>query len=283
MNLRWLSGGTPAPNWVPRGGATPLVALLWTAVAYAVFALLTHLLGLRGAPPDLVSLGAAEALAYIGVMLLVLYRHDSGSSLRAALGLRPTHPGLALVGVGLGASLKLPVESLTSVVERFFPTEDAQLVVRGALYRTDTLLDVARLLLVSCLMAPLVEELFFRGALFGRLVKTGVLGAAFTTAIAFVLVHSDPRHWPALLLVAAVLSYLRILGGSLLPCLGLHVAFNASGVLALVSGAASATRPMQVPWGWLGASWLASGLLLGLALRLAEHPQAAAARAEDQT
>jgi membrane protease YdiL (CAAX protease family) len=283
VNLRWLSGGTPAPNWVPRGGATPLVALLWTAAAYAVFQLLTNLLGLRGTPPDLVSLGAAEALAYIGVMLLVLYRHDSGSSLRAALGLRPTHPGLALVGVGLGASLKLPVESLTSVVERFFPTEDAQLVARGALYRTDTLPDVARLLLVSCLMAPLVEELFFRGALFGRLVKTGVLAAALTTGVAFVLVHSDPRHWPALLLVTAVLSYLRTLGGSLLPCLGLHVAFNASGVLALVSGAASATRPMQVPWGWLGASWLASGLLLGLALRLAEHPLAAAARVEDQT
>jgi len=282
VNLRWLPGGTPAPSWVPRGGATPLAALLWTAAAYAAFHLLISLLALRGTSPDLVSLGAAEALAYTAVMLLVLYRHDSGSSLRSALGLRPTHPGLALVGMGLGASLKLPVESLTLVVERFFPTDDAQLVARSMLYRTDTLPDVARLLVVSCLMAPLVEELFFRGALFGRLVKTGVLGAALTTGIAFVLVHSDPRHWPALLLVTAVLSYLRAIGGSLLPCLGLHVAFNAAGVLALVSGAASATRPMQVPWAWLGASWLGSGLLFGLALRLAESEPAAAARAEDQ-
>jgi membrane protease YdiL (CAAX protease family) len=283
VNLRWLSGGTPAPKWVPRGAVTPFVALLWTAAAYVVFQLLSNLLALRGTTPDLVSLGAAEALAYIGVMLLVLYRHDSGTSLRTALGLRPTHPALGLVGIGLGASLKLPVESLTLVVERVFPTEDAQLVARAALYRTETLPDVARLLLVSCLMAPLVEELFFRGALFGRLVKAGVLGAALTTGIAFVLVHSDPRHWPALLLVTAVLSYLRSIGGSLLPCLGLHVAFNAAGVLALVSGAASPTRPMQVPWSWLGVSWLASGLLLGLALRLAEHPQTAAARVEDQT
>jgi membrane protease YdiL (CAAX protease family) len=256
--------------------------LLWTAAAYAVFQLLINLLALRGSGPDLVSLGAAEALAYTGVMFLVLYRHDSGTSLRAALGLRPTHPGLGLVGIGLGASLKLPVESLTLVVERLFPPEDAQLVARAALYRTDTLPQVAWLLCVSCLMAPLVEELFFRGALFGRLVKAGVLGAALTTGIAFVLVHSDPRHWPALLLVTAVLSYLRVIGGSLLPCLGLHVAFNAAGVLALVSGAASPTRSMQVPWGWLGASWLASGLLLGLALRLAERAPAAAARAEDQ-
>ncbi|HKO91935.1 MAG TPA: CPBP family intramembrane glutamic endopeptidase [Polyangiaceae bacterium] len=282
MNLRWLPGGTPAPSWVPRGGATPLAALLWTAAAYAAFHLLISLLALRGTSPDLVSLGAAEALAYTAVMLLVLYRHDSGSSLRAALGLRPTHPGLGLVGIGLGASLKLPVESLTLVVERFFPTDDAQLVARSLLYRTETLPDVARLLAVSCLMAPLVEELFFRGALFGRLVKTGVLGAALTTGIAFVLVHSDPRHWPALLLVTAVLSYLRAIGGSLLPCLGLHVAFNAAGVLALVSGAASPTRAMQVPWAWLGASWLGSGLLFGLALRLAESESAAAARAEDQ-
>ena len=282
MNLRWLPGGTPAPSWVPRGGATPLAALLWTAAAYAAFQLLINLLALRGTAPDLVSLGAAEALAYTGVMLLVLYRHDSGSPLRTALGLRPTHPGLGLVGIGLGASLKLPVESLTLVVERFFPTDDAQLVARAALYRTETLPDVARLLLVSCLMAPLIEELFFRGALFGRLIKTGVLGAALTTGIAFVLVHSDPRHWPALLLVTAVLSYLRVIGGSLLPCLGLHVAFNAAGVLALVSGAASPTRSMQVSWAWLGASWLASGVLLGLALRLAEREPAAHARAEDQ-
>jgi membrane protease YdiL (CAAX protease family) len=278
-----LPSGGPAPGWLPHGGPASFWVLLWVGGAYAAFQLLVAALSVRGRAPDLMSLGAAEALAYTAVLSFLLHRHERGTPLRVALGLRPTHPGLVFAGVGLGASLKLPAESLSGVLERYFPSSDAQLLARAALYRTVSMSDVLVLLLVTCLVAPLVEELFFRGALYGRLVKVSVLGAALATGLCFVVVHADPRQWPALLLVSAALSCLRAASGSLLPSLALHVTFNAAGVLALVLGAASPTRPLNVSWAATVASWVAACLILMLAVRAAEAPEAVRARAEDRS
>jgi uncharacterized protein len=278
-----LPSGGPTQGSVPHGGPSPFLALLWVGAAYALFQLLTSLLSLRGRVLDLVSLGGAQAVAYLVVIFLVLHRHERGTPLRVALGLRPTHPGLVFAGVGLGASLKLPIESLTNLVERFFPVSDAQLVARAELYRIDGVRDLVLLSIVTCLVAPLVEELLFRGAAFGRVVKVNALGAALVTGLGFVLVHADPRHWPALLLVSAALSFLRMVSGSLLPPLALHVTFNAAGVLALALGAASATRPLEVPLVVTAMNWLTACVILAFALRAAERPEAARARAEDRS
>jgi membrane protease YdiL (CAAX protease family) len=259
----------------------PLGVLLWTAACHGLFQILAHGLSLIGTL-DLMTLGATQAVVYLLGVFLMLRFFDAGSPLRQSLGLRPTHPGFGLIGMGLGVCLKLPAESLTNLAERMYPTSESQLLSRAELFRTETSLDVLVLLLVLCVAGPLVEELFFRGASYGRLVKDGPRAAALVTGGAFVVVHSDMRHWPALLVVAAVLSWLRLVGGSLLPCLGLHVAFNAAGVLALVTGAASPTRPLDVPMVPLVGSWLGAGVLLGLSTRLRQNPEVLRARAEDR-
>jgi membrane protease YdiL (CAAX protease family) len=176
----------------------------------------------------------------------------------------------------------LPAESLTRVAERFFPSGEGQLASRAALFRTDTLGQVLALVIVLCVAAPLVEELFFRGASYGRLAKAGPRTAALLSGGTFVVVHPDLRHWPALFVVAAVLSYLRLAGGSLLPCLGLHVAFNAAGVMALVTGAGSATQPFEIGLLPLVSSWLAAGALIVLLTRVSQNPEALRARAADR-
>jgi membrane protease YdiL (CAAX protease family) len=260
----------------------PLGVLLWTAACHGSFQILAYGLSLLRGTLDLMTLGAAQALVYLLGVFLMLRIFDAGAPLRQSLGLRPTHAGLGLMGMGLGVCLKLPAESLTNVVERFYPTSEAQLLSRAELFRTDGAFDVMVLLLVLCVAGPLVEELFFRGASYGRLVTSGPRVAAVVSGASFVMVHADMRHWPALLLVAAVLSYLRLASGSLLPCLGLHVAFNAAGVFALVSGAASPTRPLEVPVAPLFGSWLGAGILLGLSTRLCQNAEALRARAEDR-
>ena len=261
---------------------TPLGALLWTTACHGAFQLSAYGLSLLRGALDLVTLGAAQACVYLGFTWVLLRSHAPAASLRQSLALRPTHIGLALIGMALGVALKLPAEFLTRRVERWFPTPESQLSSRAALYRTDTLSQVLVLLLVLCLLAPLVEELFFRGACYGRLARSGPKVAGLVSGATFVVVHPDPRHWPALSVVSAVLSGLRIASGSLLPCLGLHVTFNAAGVLALVTGAASATRPLDVPSTPLLLSWLAAGLLLMVLVRLANNPGASRARAEDR-
>ena len=108
------------------------------------------------------------------------------------------------------------------------------------------------------------------------------LAAALVTGLSFVLVHADLRHWPALALVSAALSFLRVASGSLLPSLALHVTFNAAGVLALALGAASATRPLEVPMVVTAMNWLTACVILAFAVRASDHPAAARARAEDR-
>jgi len=261
---------------------TPLGALLWTAACHGAFQLAAYGLSVLRGALDLATLGAAQAIVYLGFTWLMLRWLEPQASLRQSLALRPTHVGLGLIGMALGVALKLPAESLTRGVERWFPTPESQLSSRAALYRTDTLAQVLVLLVVLCALAPLVEELFFRGACYGRLARSGPRVAGLVSGASFVVVHPDPRHWPALSVVSAVLSGLRVASGSLLPCLGLHVTFNAAGVLALVTGTASATRPLEVPPIPLVASWLAAGLLLVVLVRLANNPGASRARAEDR-
>jgi membrane protease YdiL (CAAX protease family) len=261
----------------------PLAVLLWTAACHGLFQLLAYGLSLARGALDIVTLGAAQALVYLLGIFSMLRLFEPGVPLRQSLGLRPTNVGLAVIGVALGLCLKLPAESLTLVTEGWFPTGEGQVLSRAALYRTDTVGQVLALLAVLCVSAPLVEELFFRGASYGCLVKVGPRLAALVSGVAFIVVHPDLRHWPALLVVAAVLSYLRLAGGSLLPCLGLHVAFNAAGLLALVTGAASATRPLDVGLFPLFASWLAAGLLIVWLTRISQDSEAPRVRVEDRT
>lgn len=260
----------------------PVGALLWTAACHGLFQLVAHGLSLASGALDLVTLGAAQALAYLLSIFLMLRVFEPGMPLCQSLGLRPTDALVVAIGVGLGLCLKLPAESLTRVAEGLFPMGQGQIAARGALYRTDTLGHVLALLLVLCLAAPLVEELFFRGASYGRLAKAGPRTAALITGGTFVVVHPDLRHWPALLVVAGVLSYLRLAGGSLLPCLGLHMAFNAAGVLALVLGAASATEPLELGLLPVVSSVLAAGALIMLLMRVSQNPEALRARAADR-
>jgi membrane protease YdiL (CAAX protease family) len=260
-----------------------LGVLLWTAACHGLFQLVAYGLSLTRGALDIVTLGAAQSLVYLLGIFLMLRFFEPGVSLRQSLGLRPTDIGFAMIGVGLGLCLKLPAESLTRIAEGFYPTPEHQLLSRAALYRTDSLGQVVALVAVLCVSAPLVEELFFRGASYGRLAKEGPRGAALVSGATFVVVHPDLRHWPALLVVAAVLSYLRLASGSLLPCLGLHVAFNAAGVLALVTGAASATRPLEVGLFPLFASWFAAGLLIVWLTRIYRNTDALRARTEDRT
>ncbi len=260
-----------------------LVLLGWTLASFlGLNAVLYGLALFRGGALDIVSLGGAEALVYISCTFLVLLVHDRGGALRNSLGLRPTHPGLALGGVGLGLCLKIPVESLAAYIEAWFPNTDQELLSRATLYRTENLGDVLGLLAILCVVAPLVEELLFRGALYGRLARLSPVQAGVGSGLAFVLVHPDPRHFLPLILVAAALSYLRVVSGSLLPGLCLHVAFNSAGVLALVAGWASPTRSPSVPAPLLVGSWITAFVLLLLLLRLADKPDVVRARLEDR-
>lgn len=99
------------------------------------------------------------------------------------------------------------------------------------------------LVVFTCVGAPLIEELFFRGLLQGQLVeRLGVGAGIFTTAVVFGAVHiaNDPGVAGALLALTVgasgiVLGVVRHLTGRLGTSTVTHALFNASAVIAFAA------------------------------------------------
>ncbi|QUW01857.1 CPBP family intramembrane metalloprotease [Chloracidobacterium validum] len=94
--------------------------------------------------------------------------------------------------------------------------------------------------LVAALSAPLVEEIVYRGIVFGGLrtrLGTGVTVAV--VSVLFLVVHV-PQYWGAwagltmLGLLSLALTLLRAATGSVLPAVALHYAFNGIQAVAII-------------------------------------------------
>jgi hypothetical protein len=253
--------------------ARPLSYVLAFFWAFSAAALLIGLLELVGqlrpaSRTDIVTLGALEALVFVLATFGVLRVHAPDRAMADALALRPADPILLATALSLGLVLQGASTSVAALVERFSPTPSEVLALRTLLLRTDTLPQTLLLTLVLCCLVPLLEELFYRGALFTSLSREHTAaGAAWATALCFALGRPDVRTWPALLLVAAALSHLRLHAGSVLPCIALHVGYSGADVAAALSGVSAS----GLPWPFVLACWIASAGLVVLVQYLGAH------------
>jgi membrane protease YdiL (CAAX protease family) len=123
-----------------------------------------------------------------------------------------------------------------------------------------------------CVVAPIAEELFFRGYLFGTLRRlhvtlagreVGVWVAALLTGIVFGIVHTgsaSPQYLIPLGLLGFVLCLVRWRTGSLYPCMVLHSLNNclalgvnerhwsAGGILVLAAGSLAVIAALTGPF-----------------------------------
>jgi membrane protease YdiL (CAAX protease family) len=89
--------------------------------------------------------------------------------------------------------------------------------------------------LVVAVVAPIVEELTFRGVGFHLLARFGTVAAVAGTAAAFAADHGLVEGFPALFVFGIAVALVRLRTGSLYPGMLLHATFNA---LALVEALA---------------------------------------------
>jgi membrane protease YdiL (CAAX protease family) len=155
----------------------------------------------------------------------------------AALGLRTRRPvGDVAIGILVGVlSYPLIVLVLGAILytllsllagERVIPPR--QEILPG---RPDQL-EVAIGAVSAILVAPVAEELFFRGFLFGALRRRFRLGiAAVASAVPFALVHFYLLLMPLLFAFGIVLAYIYERRGSLFASMAAHAAFNVVGFL----------------------------------------------------
>jgi uncharacterized protein len=221
-----LSWARQVPLWSPF--AIAFAAFILASIAYAVIA------GVAGLSADEANdvpgpvLGATlvqDALLIGGAVLVVQLAVKQGVA--AALGLRATRLWPA---VGWAAAVMATFWVASALVVGIFgepPKQD----ITEEIKTENGALALAGYVGITCLVAPLAEELFFRGLLFGVLrSRFGVAWGVVVTGALFSLVHavgSPPETLIVLFVLGAGLCLLYLRTGSLLPCIGLHALNNA--------------------------------------------------------
>lgn len=101
--------------------------------------------------------------------------------------------------------------------------------------------DFGVLILLVAIIAPIAEELFFRGMLYPVLrQRWSPTGAIVINGFLFAFIHFIPILIPGLFFVGMVLAWVRERSGSLIPCMLLHAMQNGLvlvGIYALMNGA----------------------------------------------
>lgn len=135
--------------------------------------------------------------------------------------------------VFVGVGLFILATTLATLLGAQKPTQLEQLINSsvGARYAIAVL---------AVFTAPFVEEFVYRGVVYSALQRTIGVNAAVVFVLAlFTLIHV-PQYWPNIGVISAVallsiaLTVLRAYTGRLLPCIVIHMSFNAVQALLLV-------------------------------------------------
>lgn len=232
-----VDGRAPAspehrPRWAARDVALGFLAAVFNvAVAQAVW------VGVTGEDDVSLGLTIVSFLAYwpvlVGTTILASRRRGTGR-LSDDLGLR-VERGDVLPGVlaGIGSQflllpiLYLPFELLNDDLNVSEKAEETLGVASGP--------GLLLLAVLVVLIAPVVEELFFRGLLQRTLAQwVPPLGAVAISATVFGVTHFQPVQLLGLIAFGCVLGALAQRAGRLGPSLIAHMSFNAASVLVIV-------------------------------------------------
>ena len=139
-----------------------------------------------------------------------------------ALGFRWFHPGLTFFLLILPVCSRyfgIYIQSLgAAFTEKSFAV-DAKIIPR------DTY-GMIMLFLSNCILAPVLEETVFRGAVFKSVESCGSVRAALVSAIGFAIIHFEASAFPYLFLWGLVLGLIRIWSGSVIACMLFHSILN---------------------------------------------------------
>lgn len=229
-----------------------------------------------GAAYDLVNITACQLLVHLAFVLLIARLYGRDIPLRRLLGARAASPGAFVLAALAGAAAEVPVSFVEQAWSSRFPLSEGEEQNLARVLAAESI--GAKIALVVCLAVlwPLGEELFHRGALFGR-VRAGhdARTSTFATALFFTLsTVTTPRGLPSAAAVGLGLAMLRAASGSTLVSLTAHLAFWSSAVYRLFRGpsddalTARHTAPLAV-----------AALVFALVLAMLFRRDAASARA----
>lgn len=228
----------PAARREPFWGYTDLLLVMGIITAsIALIALAGGVLiflypALRDDPTPLLLPVQVAFYGFIYLALLLTFRTRYGKPVFVSLGWRRTRFNLGIAALsgavlafgiaGLAALLRTP--QVPSPLDRFLKSP----------------VDLALFAALAVTLAPLFEELFFRGFLQPLLSRTfGVLAGILITSLVFGLLHAPEYAWAwqyvvAVSLAGAVFGWVRARTSSIIPSTLMHACYNLVFVIALV-------------------------------------------------
>ena len=197
----------------------------------------------------------------------------SGRSFRETVGLYPVHWALNWAAMFLGTCAALLTGQLGRIFAQGFPSSSFPLDVPDLFHGSP---NMSFLTLV--VMAPITEELLFRGILLqGLRRRRSTVASCVVSSLLFALIHADPLGLVPLFLGGLLLAAVQLKTGSLWPCICMHAGFNTLPVAAIMARARlaadqAATQeagPPTFPWFFVvaGVLFLAGMVLLYLLTR----------------
>jgi membrane protease YdiL (CAAX protease family) len=116
---------------------------------------------------------------------------------------------------------------LTVEVMRFFHWKPPLQPIQVILFRERDPWVIGLMALLTCVVAPIAEECFFRGVVFAAMRRRLSRGVAISvSAAAFALVHSNPVGFLPIFLIGSLLAYLYERTGSLAAPVAVHMVHN---------------------------------------------------------
>jgi uncharacterized protein len=213
---------------------SPLAA--WTSFV-AVFAALSYSLRFsEGKPPkDLLYQWSTvvSGLIQFAVIGLIVYGIAGLGNRRQLFAARSPTSWWRALGIGVGIAVGITL--LTLLLEPVLHPGREQGVTPDV-WRPSHAAEYVANGFVICIVAPIVEELTFRGLGYSLLIRYGKWTAIVLVGVAFGLAHGLLQAFPFLAALGAGLAYLRSRVDSVYPGMVVHGLFNAAALAVAVSG-----------------------------------------------
>ena len=148
-------------------------------------------------------------------------------SLKEVMALRPVHNGVWLPLIILLAGLTIVLSEIDNALRSVWPMPES-LVEAFLQLRANWIAFI----LLGVLLAPITEELLFRGLILrGLLQHYSVNRAVVLSALLFAMVHLSPWQFTGAFVFGLLSGFLYFRTGSLIPSLGAHALLNGYGIV----------------------------------------------------
>ncbi|HEY1170359.1 MAG TPA: type II CAAX endopeptidase family protein [Verrucomicrobiae bacterium] len=175
-----------------------------------------------------------------GLLLVASFLRSHGLTWSQGFGFRDSPPFVAIISGIVVAVVFLPAAwmlgQVSAVMMELLGTKPETQQAVQMLQKTTLPMQQFFFGVMAVVMAPVVEEIFFRGVFYTAIKQTGYRRTAlWGSSLLFALIHANVMTFLPLTVLALVLVWLYERTGNLLSCIAAHAFFNLVNFVLLIN------------------------------------------------